>query len=253
VFLKDAAPLKQTNHLDAVKAAIDQGAFIFWNHPGWKQPDGRALWYAEQEEVFQKGWLHGLEIVNGPEYDPIVHRWCLDRGLTLIGNSDVHSPIGFDYGDRPEAHRPVTLVFATARTKAAIREALLARRTAVYCTNAVFGSEAFLKPLFERSLEVVNPDLRIKGKGRVWVQIRNRSPLNYELTSAGKVTEVSLPRTVRLHAGKVSLLDVQAKSDKLSGEKTLALPFRVANLRTSPEEGLLAELNLRVTFQPADD
>ena len=54
-----------TNHLDAVKAAIDQGAFIFWNHPGWKQPDGRALWYAEQEEVFQKGWLHGLEIVNG--------------------------------------------------------------------------------------------------------------------------------------------------------------------------------------------
>lgn len=253
VFLKDAAPLKTTNHLDALQAAIGQGAFIFWNHPGWKQADGKSVWYAEQEEVFQKGWLHGIEIVNGLDYDPIVHQWCLDRELTLIGNSDMHNPVGLDYGDLPGNRRPFTLVFATERSKAAIREALLARRTAVYCTNAVFGSETFLKPLFEQSVEIVNPDLRIKGKGHVLVQIRNRSLVSYELAAAGKVPEVTVPGTVWLHAGKVSLLDVQAKSDKLSGEKALALPFRVKNLKTSPKESLKVELTLTVTFKPAEE
>ena len=253
VFLNDAAPVKSTNYLDALKAAVDQGAFIFWNHPGWKQPDRKSVWYAEQEAVWQKGWLHGLEVVNGLDYDPIVHQWCLDRGLTLIGDSDMHNPVGLDYDDRPEDRRPVTLVFATKRTKEAIREALFAQRTAVYCTNALFGSEAFLKPLFERSIEVVNPDLRIRGKGHVLVQIRNRSLINYELAAAGKIAEVTGPSRVRLHAGKVSLLDVQANSDTLSGEKTLALPFRVRNLKTAPDEALTVELNLRVTFQPAAD
>jgi len=253
IFIEDAASLEATNYLDALKAAIDQGAFIFWNHPGWKQAEGKSVWYAEQEAVWQKGWLHGLEIVNGLDYDPIVHQWCLDRGLTLVGNSDAHNPVGLDYGELLSNRRPVTLVFATQRTKEAIREALLARRTAVYCTNAVFGSETFLKPLFEQSIEIVNPDLRIKAKGHVLVQIRNRSLVSYELAAAGKVPEVTVPDRVRLHAGKVSLLDVQAKSDKLSGEKALALPFRVKNLKTSPKESLKVELNLTVTFKPAED
>jgi hypothetical protein len=252
LFLKDAAPLKTTNYLDALKAAIDQGAFVFWNHPGWKQADGKSVWYAEQEEVFQKGWLHGLEIVNGPEYDPIVHQWCLDRGLTLMGDSDMHSPVGLDYGDLPGNRRPVTLVFAAERSKEAIREALFARRTAVYCTNAVFGSETFLKPLFEQSIEIVNPDLRIKGKGRVLVQIRNRSMVSYELARGAKVPEVTVPSRVWLHAGKVSLLALDATSDKLSGEKALVLPFRVRNLKTSPKASLKVVLKLTVTFTPAE-
>lgn len=35
LFLNDANPLDTELHLDAVKAAIDQGAFMLWNHPGW--------------------------------------------------------------------------------------------------------------------------------------------------------------------------------------------------------------------------
>jgi hypothetical protein len=202
--------------------------------------------------VFQKGWLHGLEIVNGLDYDPIVHQWCLDRELALIGNSDMHSPVGMDYGDLSSNRRPFTLVFATERSKEAIKEALVARRTAVYCTNAVFGSETFLKPLFEESVEIVNPDLHITGKGRVLVQIRNRSPVSYELARGAKVPEVTVPSRVWLHAGKVSLLALDATSDKLSGEKVLALPFRVRNLKTSPKESLKIELKLTVTFTPAE-
>jgi hypothetical protein len=58
---------------------------------------------------------------------------------------------------------------------------------------------------------------------------------------------------VWLHTGKVSLLDVQAKPDKRSGEKALALSFRVRNLKTSPEKSLEIELNLTVTFEPAEN
>ena len=42
---------------------------MFWNHPGWKQPGRKAKWYDEQQEAFTNGWLHGIEILNGPDYE----------------------------------------------------------------------------------------------------------------------------------------------------------------------------------------
>ncbi len=70
---------------------------LFWNHPGWKQSDGKSVWYAEQNEMFEKGWLRGIEIVNGTDYDPIAHQWCLEKKLTVLGNSDAHNPIAFNF------------------------------------------------------------------------------------------------------------------------------------------------------------
>ena len=49
VFLSSSVPLDTVEWRDALEAAHDQGAFIFWNHPGWtgQQPDGVARWYPE--------------------------------------------------------------------------------------------------------------------------------------------------------------------------------------------------------------
>jgi len=76
LFLKDVAPLNTDRWQDAIKAAKDQGAFVFWNHPGWagQQPEGKSIWYQEHTELYEKGWLDGIEIVNGNEYYPIAHR-----------------------------------------------------------------------------------------------------------------------------------------------------------------------------------
>ena len=41
IFLNDSNPLEQKAYKDAFNEAKKQGAFIFWNHPGWaRQPCG---------------------------------------------------------------------------------------------------------------------------------------------------------------------------------------------------------------------
>ncbi|MCX6907777.1 MAG: hypothetical protein NTY01_07015, partial [Verrucomicrobia bacterium] len=44
IFLNDIKPLDTPEFLDAVKEANQQGAFVFWNHQGWKgEEKGRWL------------------------------------------------------------------------------------------------------------------------------------------------------------------------------------------------------------------
>jgi predicted metal-dependent phosphoesterase TrpH len=56
LFLKDANALAVKDWRDAIKAAVDQDAFIFWNHPGWvgQQPDGKSIWYEEHTQLMRK-------------------------------------------------------------------------------------------------------------------------------------------------------------------------------------------------------
>jgi len=37
IFLNDIDPLEVDGFEDSIKAANDQGAFVFWNHPHWRQ------------------------------------------------------------------------------------------------------------------------------------------------------------------------------------------------------------------------
>lgn len=58
IFLNDVNPLDTPDPMDAIQAAKDQGAFIMWNHPGWKaqQPD-TCLWMKMHQELFEKGLI----------------------------------------------------------------------------------------------------------------------------------------------------------------------------------------------------
>jgi hypothetical protein len=250
LFLTNCEALNVPDYHDALRIAHEQGAFIFWNHPGWKQPDGKSVWYKEQEEVLQKGWLHGLEIVNGPAYDPTVHQWCVDKGLTPMGNSDVHDPIAFDYGNSPADRRPITLVFAREQSVAGIREALFEGRTAVVCTNGVFGQERFLQPLFEGSVQILNPETTLRGKATYLVQVRNRGAVDLDLELAEQPDGVSAAGRVWVPSGKVVLLAIRGVSEELSGEREVTLPYRVRNFLVTPGQPLRADLRLRIQFLP---
>jgi predicted metal-dependent phosphoesterase TrpH len=252
IFLTDSEPLDTPKWQDAVRAAARQNAFIFWNHPGWKaqQPDGVARWYPEHEDLLKKGWLNGIEVVNSRSYYPEAHRWCLEKKLTMLSNSDIHPPLAMDYDLAAGEHRPLTLVFATERSAAAIKEALFARRTAVYSGNRLIGEARFLRPIFERSITIVTPRLTIRGKGRKYAQIRNDSDLNYELQRAGAVEGLTIPASLTLRAGKTVLLEVRGQGTIKSGTRRCALPYRVTNLLVTPEEGLPVTLPLEVTFAP---
>jgi hypothetical protein len=212
------------------------------------QPGRKAVWYAEQGEFLAKGWLRGLEIVNSTEYEPIPHQWCLDKRLTMLGNSDAHDPTSMIYSRQPDDYRPVTLVFAKDRSPASIRQALLARRTAVFSVGRLFGEEQYLAPLFQGSLDILNPEVCFRGKGRVLLQIRNKAPLPLQLRFESKLPGLRLPAQATLAAGKVSMVALTSVSDRPADEREVLLPCSVMNLLVAPDKPL--NTTLRLKFGP---
>jgi hypothetical protein len=252
LFLEDLKPLESTNWLEAVEAAVGQGAFVFWSHPGWKQPFGKSLFYKEQQELLARGWLHGMEVYNSDDYDPVVHRWCIEHGLTLLGNSDIHDTIDVSYDREKGEHRPVTLVFAKEPSVASIKEALFDRRTAVWAGNLLVGEERFLRPLFHAMVKPKNPTLRIKGKSSVLLQLHNSSPLDLLLEAREPLDDVTITKSVTLGAGKTVLLQLTGTSEKTSGRKSLNLPYIVTNLRVGPTLPLSVEIPVEIEEIPVE-
>lgn len=242
LFLEDLNAIPTNDHRAALRAAHAQGAFVFWNHPGWKQPERKSVWYDEQQEALTNGWLHGIEIVNGREYDPIAHQWCLDKQLTMLGNSDIHGTVAMDYSYPPNDHRPITLVFARERSVAGIQQALRERRSAVWFQNLVIGDTTWLRPLFDRSLEMKTPALKISGRGSALLQVHNRAPVDLDLKAAGKVAGINFPPSVTLFAGKTVALDIRRTGSDLKAGARIELPYEVLNFKTAPEQALKATI-----------
>jgi 3',5'-nucleoside bisphosphate phosphatase len=155
LFIEDANKLEEESWQDALKAAKEQNAFIIWNHPGWRrqQPD-TTLWFDEHTWLLENGMMHGIEVVNGSEYYPEAHQWCLDKNLTMIGSTDIHDPISMHYDIYAGEIRPLTLVFAKEKSVEGIREALFEGRTVVYSDNKLIGRQEYLDAIYKESLQV---------------------------------------------------------------------------------------------------
>ena len=252
IFLTNSALLATDKWQDAA-AARQQGAFIFWNHPGWESQitNGLVIWYPEHTWLQEQDQLHGIEVVNGRDYYPEAHRWAIEKKLTMLSNSDIHAPLNMDYHVHAGDHRPLTLVFATARTSAAIKEALFARRTVVYSGEKLVGDEQFLKPIFERSIRFNKTSLTLRGKDREYLQISNASDINYELERVGDVEELQTPGTLTLAANKTVLFELRGKSTTADETKRLTVGYRVKNLLVGPAEPLTVNLPFEVRFTPA--
>jgi 3',5'-nucleoside bisphosphate phosphatase len=252
IFLNASDTLEVDEWRDAVKEAHEQGAFIFWNHPGWtgQQPDGVARWYPEHTELLEKGWLHGIEVVNDGNYYPEAHQWCIEHNLTMLSNSDVHNPLNLDYDATPQGRRPLTLVFATDESPEAVKEALFARRTAVYYNNSLVGDERFLRPIFDRSVEVKNPSVTLTGTAGAHVQIRNTSDIDYQLDRDAAFNAIQAPKSLTLRAGKTVLVQLRSESKDRSGQERISIPYTVRNLKVAPRKGMPFLLDLDVTFVP---
>lgn len=253
IFLTNSTSLAVTNWHDSVAAAHQQGAFIFWNHPGWEVQitNDLVLWYPEHTELLQSGMLHGIEVVNGRDYYPEAHRWAIEKKLAMLSNSDIHNPLNLDYHVHQNDHRPITLVFAKERTAEALKKALFARQTAVYSGERLIGDEKFLRPIYTASVEVKNPKFTLKGKQRVLVQIHNHSDVDFLLERTKELPEVSFPKEFSLAAQKTVVLTVTGKSATEKGKKKISLPYKVSNLLIGPDQPMPVTIDLDATFTPA--
>ena len=139
---------------EALEEAKRQGAFIFWNHPMWgsQANDGVSRLTEMHKQMIAKDLIHGIEVVNTEEYSEEALQIALDNNLAIIGTSDVHELIEWDYDSSKNEHRPVTLILSEKRNRNSIKEALLDRRTIVFYKNKLIGKEENLVPLLDSIL-----------------------------------------------------------------------------------------------------
>lgn len=233
LMVSDIDALNEPNVLDAVRKANEQNAFVFWNHHAWKGDD-RGRWEDVQQKMFDNKWLHGLEVANGADYFPQAHQWCLDRGLVMLGNSDIHEP-SIDYLYTPSRHRTLTLVLAKERTVESVREALFAGRTAVWHDNRLIGRPENLKLIHDAAVSV-SPVHMVRGE-RVFFEIVNRSLMDWQLVRSGKLG----PARITVPARSVIIKSVDLGENKLPQ----ALEYTVENLLIAPNSGLPVTLDIR--------
>ncbi len=216
---------------NAVNAAAEQGAFMFWNHPYWtvQSPDGIARMNDFHAANLEAGKLHGIEVANGKDYSAEAHAIALEHGLTLIGVSDIHDLIDWDYAPHNGGHRPVNLVLATERTPAALRSALFAGRTLVWFKNLLIAREPEMTAMLNASLQVT--EAKYQPNTQVLeVSIHNHSDASFDLRNQTDMTFMD-------HANRISIAPHATTTFSVKpGEAatSLALTFEVENALLTP-------------------
>ena len=252
VFLKTSKPLETAEWRDALRAARAQGAFLFWNHPGWRgqQKDGVARWYPEHTEVLEAGLMDGIEVANDREYYPEAHGQALEKNLAILANSDIHDPSNLAWHVHEGDRRPVTLVFARERSEEGIREALFARRTAAWAGGQLAGREGELRELVAAAVTVENPRLAVHAGDEGYVRLRNDSDLRLDLEGEGSSGEVVVPGKLVVAANGTSLLTVKVPSRTAPGPRRLELVYAVSNVRATPDAGLPFPVTIELEVLP---
>lgn len=195
LFINDANVMEVEDPLVSIEKALEQGAFIQWNHPGW--PDDKSTLYPVHDELLKAGKIHGVEVLNHMEYYPVAFDWCNQYGIAPMANTDIHDLISGNYG--ANKLRPMTLVFATERSEKGIKEALFARRTAAFFDGKLVGNSEYLMKLIQSSLKI----RRINAKT---IEVTNISDIPYEMTNGGKLYMFPCRKTVRIGVPKEGAL-----------------------------------------------
>ncbi|MFQ5445882.1 MAG: Sb-PDE family phosphodiesterase [Saprospiraceae bacterium] len=233
IFLKDANKLLHDDPMDVFAEAKKQGAFTFWNHPNWiaQRKDGTATLTGMHRQLLAEGLLNGIEVVNDLTYSDEALQIALDHNLTIMGTSDIHGLVDWQFKIPEGGHRPVTLVFAKERTAGSIKEALFDRRTAVWYNNTLIGRKEQVLPLLEASISVEKASYQ-EDSPVAYVTLRNDSDANYILENLSSYTLHEHPGIVELPAHASTTIYV--KTLELLAE--FELKFKVWNAVTAPGE-----------------
>ncbi|MGN0002882.1 MAG: Sb-PDE family phosphodiesterase [Sphingobacterium composti] len=230
----------RSNDLDekAIQAVVNQKAFIFWNHPGWKatQIPGSYEWLPFVEKMYKEKNLHGIEVVNGFGFHKKALDWALDRNLTILGNTDIHNLIAHDYDiERKGVHRTMTLVMAKDRSASSIREALEKGNTVVWSSKYLFGKEENVRNLFNACVKVsptYHEKSNAQGVKTKYYEISNNSDLHFELhLKSGKGTQkvVLYPESSQIitTTDNPSKLTYEVVSTYIRSDKHLIVDFNL--------------------------
>lgn len=255
VFIEDANRLLIDDPEAAIAEANAQGGFVFWNHPAWTPdfPDGVAKLTDMHRRLIQRGHLHGIEVANGEYLSEEAFEIALANDLAVLGTSDIHGLIDYDYDIAAGEQRTVTLVLAEAASLAAIRDALHARQTVALYRGRLFGRTAELATVIGGALSLTvqgyfgapetDPEDRYSPSTVLLITLHNDAPVDLMLRSSGPWRFSNAADTVVVPAHGSRELGVTAVDDI----EAFTLPVTVLNAFPGPEQAL------QMTLVPIDD
>ncbi len=241
IFIEDANRLILDDPLDVFQEARRQGAFIFWNHPHWisQSPDALVPLSNIHKELIRDGLLEGIEVVNDTTYSDEALQIALDHNLTILGTSDIHGIVDWQYKIPDSGHRPVTLVFSRERTARSIKQGLKNRRTVVWFNNLLIGREEYILPLINECLDITAVRYR-KGSSVVSVTISNHSDAEFVMRNLSQFNFYADADLVTIPPHGEKILEVKT----LRSPSKFELRFSVLNAITAP--GIHPEITLLV-------
>ena len=203
----------------ALKAAKAQQGFMIWNHPAWPRdfPDGVIQISNKQQSLFDDGLIQGIEVANGEYFNDSSLQVALDHDLTIIGASDIHGLIDYDYDINARGHRTVTLAFTNDRSVEGIAAAFFQKHTVAVYERQFIARENELKTLFDSLVQFERLPARRDDSQQTAIRISNSGPIDIELEVLG---DVSLNKsagyvTVPSHGSTIIVMLDHAPSDEI--------------------------------------
>ncbi len=232
IFIKDANKLITDDPIDAYIEARKQDAFIFWNHPYWasQSPDASVPLSDMHIKLINDGLLEGIEIVNDTTFSNEALQLALDYNLTILGTSDIHGIVDWQYRIPSGGHRPTTLVFASEKTKTSLKGALRKGQTVVWFKKKLIGKTNFLIPLINACLKVKSAKY-FSNTTVAHVTISNNSDAPFTLRNQSKYDFYNLTDIITIPPHGDVNIDVRTINKKRKFE----LQFEVMSALTAPK------------------
>ncbi len=215
VFINDANKLMATAPEVPFEEAKKQGAFVFWNHPAWhaQSPTGNPILSDFQKERIKKGELHGIEVINTFDYAEESLALALEHNLTIMGTSDIHGLIDWDYTEKGN-HRPITLIFAKEKSLESMKAALFEGRTVAVYNSLLVGKPEYLKPLLQASVVIESaaylPEttvLKVVLKNVSSSDLLFENQMEFNFYDSSPVFEINAGETTIVHIKTLEKLD----------------------------------------------
>ena len=236
-WLEDAALASLWPVKSALIEARNQNAFTFWNHPAWSSEEfiGQPMLREIHKEFFRDNLLHGIEVANGDGYSEEAFRIALEYGLTVIGTSDVHGLIDWDYPSSIGAHRPVTLILSESNSSDAIKSSLFSGKTVVWFKNNLIGLEDNILELTNSYLKAKKVEI-LENSDIARVEIDNVSDVRFIIQVLDQSSVVNESNLIEIAPNEKTVLQIDNGIDKGS------LDVKILNAFIAPNKNLLTTL-----------
>ena len=244
IFIQDANKFFDDNKeplefIKGIKEANNQEAFVFWNHPMWEanRSDGIVKLDPIHQEIIDKKLLHGIEVVNFDTFSEEAMQIALDNNLTMMGTSDVHILIAWDFNIEKESyHRPITFIMSKNQTIKSIRDALFNGDTFIWYRDLIIGKSNNLKQVIDNNLEVISKGYSYRDRKVeiLQIELKNKSVAPINLNYTGEYTFHNDYKFINLEPRSSKTIYVKTKKIK----QTVDFEFEILNYVVGPKTNL---------------